>query len=120
MVIKKYIAIGIKLNNNYVTDVIIRNNNSYGNSNSISMNYTVDTLKCVSNDFAMDYKEFDSKKEVINHIFTNLKYNSDYTSVIYWTHQKIYVEVHDLLEQRRYKIKKIVKKLNKKKKLSQL
>jgi len=117
MIIKKYIAIGI-LNTEYVYDVYLKNNNynnNYNNYNTINININHELIqnKSMMTTLYVDHKKFDTKKEVKNYIFNTLRYNTN-DIIINWSIMKIYEDIYDLLEIRKYKIKKLLKKINKK------
>lgn len=109
MIVKKYIVIGIK-NTNFISHSYTTNNNPYVNSNRILIDYTINNVNEFTNTLFIDSKQFENKKEAINHINILKSSNSD---IFYWSIMKIYVEINNELEIRRYKIKKLLKNIKK-------
>lgn len=115
MIIKKFIAIGIEYAD-YVNNVRINNRTNNYYSDTIIMDYQMVSEKTTTNTFYTDYQYFDCKKDAINHIFTKLIHTN--SNVINWSIMKIYIDTYDILEIRKHKIKRLIKKIKKSKKIN--
>lgn len=108
MLIEKYMVIGITFHKNTVNDVIQNTSNipNYGNS-IIDFSIKLDVIKEYNNSYIKtDNKTFENKNDAINHIL-DLRYLPDYNTVMNWSVISIYEDITDILQIRKYKLKKL-------------
>lgn len=110
MIVEKYMVIGICPLEEYIKDVNTNNNTYFNkNLNGFSLDFKIDTFKSLISNIYTDDKQFDSEIDAVNYIFSYLKFQKP--NVIHWSVIKTYVEIYDLLEQRKYKLKRIIKNI---------
>lgn len=109
MIIEKFILVGIKFEEEYIKDITLVNNSNTSYGNNLNIGFDLTLIKEWNNNiFYPDKKKFMTKQGAINFL-EQIKYQ--YTNVEHWTILNIYEDILDLMEIRKYKLNKILKRI---------
>lgn len=116
MIIEKYMIVGITYDKETVDDVEIVNNvytNTITDIKNINLSIDFNVIKTPKHQlFYLDYKRYSTKQKAIKVLEDTLMFNH-YNEVEYWTITEVLENTYDISEIRRYKLNKVINKLNK-------